>query len=79
MRKFMEDKVCTGVQDIEMKFDSLFIDVFVDGKKLAPGQKQLLAELDGFNCEGDFVNFFFPKDEPGEFSGQIVHWTDWRY
>ena len=51
------------------------IRVFVDHKELDFYERRRLSYNDGFNSINDFFRFFDQKD----FTGKIIHWTDFLY
>lgn len=74
---------CHSVQRINIEYvpyegntKGLVADVFVsiDGRRLNNEEVRVLAKNDGFQSASDFLNFF-DKD----FTGKIIHWTDFRY
>lgn len=50
------------------------VKVFIDKQKLSFYEIEKLSKNDGFDSIYDFLHFF-DKD----FSGQIIHWTDFKY
>jgi hypothetical protein len=75
-----ELEVCTGVQQIVIKWKiitsakgsvrmPLF---FIDGRLFTDFDK--LAANDGFDSWQQFCHWF-----KGDFTGKIIHWTDFRY
>lgn len=55
-------------------------EILIDG--VAPNNEELmlLAMNDGFDSVTDFLKYFRGRyDKDGEFFGQIIHWTDYRY
>lgn len=72
MRKFMPDGICTGAQDIVISCYARFISI--DGRPLTEFEMDLLAQNDGFDSANDLFAFFSDN-----FTGQIIHWTDFRY
>lgn len=70
---------CKGVQEIRISRSTggsgIDYRVTVDGKVLTASQAKELALNDGFDSLYDFLGFF----PDGEFTGQIVHWTDKKY
>ena len=65
---------CTGTQSIHIFYKDEQTFVRVDDKPLTRKQVVVLALNDGFNSIDDFFAWF-NKD----FSGKIIHWTDFRY
>lgn len=63
---------CTGVQKIIIHPKGDLI--MVDGNGLNLYTKQMLAENDGFENYEAFQKWF-----EGGLTGQIIHWTDYRY
>lgn len=56
------------------EFPHLKFAVRVDNRRLEPAEIKILAQNDGFDSAEDFFNYF-DKD----FSGKIIHWTDFKY
>lgn len=91
MKKFMEDKICTGVQDVTLiepfypsDDDEIRFHIEVDGVRLNKKEMLQLAKNDGFKSTLEFMEFFFPPNKKRsvmdwQWEGQIVHWTDLRY
>jgi hypothetical protein len=67
---------CKSTQRIFMTLD-FALEITVDGKYLHFDEVQLLIKNDGLNYN-QFVKWFFP-DGMGEWSGKIIHWTDFKY
>jgi hypothetical protein len=67
---------CKGIQDIEIiqRGSNLVPVIYIDGVTILKDEQIQLAKNDGFDSVEDFWNWF-NKD----FSGVIVHWTDFRY
>jgi len=70
---------CIHVQTISIKYGKKFgafeaVIVAIDGKILDESERLLLALNDGFDSLEDFYRWF-SKD----FSGKIIHFTDFRY
>ncbi len=74
--KQFSDKICTGIQLIEINYMQLPVIVKVDNRKLSRFSVTLLARQDGFDTVDDFFKFFEPY---GFFQGRIIHWTNKRY
>ena len=81
---FKEAK-CIKVQNIKIKHVTLYnpndVVVYIDGvcagrytNGYADGYLRVLARNDGFNSVGEFLNFF-----KNDFTGKIIHWTDFKY
>lgn len=68
---------CLGLQMIDMCFKSGMLSIVVDGIYLGGESEFLLFKNDGLTAT-QFLNWFFPKGK-GEFSGQIIHWTNFKY
>lgn len=67
--------VCISTQQIEIRYNELNdVKIFVDGKKLTLKQQQELARNDGFDCFASFLLWF-----NDDFTGKIIHWTDFKY
>jgi hypothetical protein len=78
---------CTGTQETEIKHyywkgNKVSTDVIIDGRLVYhkgiivsdPETIEQLAKNDGFDSVEDFFKWF-----DSDFSGVIVHWTDFRY
>ena len=66
---------CTGVQEIEIKrIPGNQKVITIDGRQLGLAEHLLLAKNDGF----DDVNWFYRWFEE-DFTGKLIHWTDYRY
>lgn len=72
---------CTSVQNITIKYlEDGNVYVSIDNRlvysKLSGESKtiQQLASADGFNSVNDFFKWF-----DTDFSGKIIHWTDFKY
>ena len=68
---------CISTQDIFMIYYNKKLKIFIDAEWQHYYAKQLLVKNDGLNIL-QFLSFFFPKGE-GEWSGQIIHWTNFKY
>jgi hypothetical protein len=79
MCKFMPDGICKEVQDAHFILRPDRLDIFIDRKWLKGTTIDNLITKDGFSSLEDFIAFFFPDGKPGEWEGQLVHWTDLRY
>jgi hypothetical protein len=81
MKKFMEDKMVEGVQDIFMTFIQSRFEITVDHDTyLYWPEQEKLAKNDGFKTVEDMRLFFFPIGcEHAYWSGQIIHWTNLKY
>lgn len=58
--------------------------ISVNRKKMKPEQIRMLIANDGFDTRNDFINWFFPEDKNGKckrtiWSGNIIHWTSYKY
>ena len=73
--KQFSEKVCTGIQRIEMKWTNE-IDMIckIDEIDIIGIEFSKLSRNDGFPFVYEFLNWF-SKD----FTGVIIHWTDFRY
>lgn len=70
-----------SVQEIKIVYDPDFCEqysseptVLVDGKPLNLDDMELLAKNDGFNDAYEFCHWF--KED---FTGKIIHWTNFKY
>ena len=80
------EKICTGIQNVEIKwrnppadsfpFQGRSVKVFIDGKNISNNDEILdnLVEKDGFNDRKEFFTWFSE-----DFTGKILHWTDFKY
>lgn len=80
--------LCTGVQDIEIKYTDMrgAVVIYIDGKHFGtwhrfmpeksvnPEKILQLAVNDGFEDVKEFLNWF-----QRDFKGVVVHWTDLKY
>lgn len=71
------------VQDIFMTTQSGLLEITIDEDKyLYHNEKETLAKRDGFDTLTDFESYFISQIEQSEkkcFSGQIIHWTNFKY
>lgn len=72
MRKFMPDRVCVSTQDVVIICYAHMI--MIDGRWLTESEIEILARNDGFDSAKDLFAFFSDN-----FTGQIIHWTDFKY
>lgn len=84
--KLIRIDMCTGTQKIEIKWldiskDARRASIYVDSRcvgtytnKYASGLLNMLAKNDGFESVEEFFNWFNQ-----DYSGKIIHWTDFRY
>lgn len=73
--QFAQVLECVSTQKIEIKWRSLIEPaIWIDGHLLDHDEKTELAKNDGFPSFSAFMNFF-NKD----FTGKIIHWTDFKY
>ena len=49
-------------------------DIFIDDRQLALFEIQKLAKNDGFDSVADFYDYF-----GSNYTGKIIHWTDFKY
>ena len=69
---------CISVQEIFITYNGYLVEMTIDNKKyLNQTEVQRLIANDGLT-EKQFLNWFFPKGKD-EWSGQIIHWTDYKY
>lgn len=71
--EFMQVRI--GIQSVRIVYCSNGLRAFVDGKKI---WAEDLVEADGLS-RADFINWFFTPGKYGEFRGDIIHFTDFRY
>jgi hypothetical protein len=69
-------ETCKSTQRIFMTYDWC-LEITLDGKYLEPRQIELLIKNDGLT-KAQFLKWFF-SDGCGEWSGKIIHWTDFKY
>lgn len=79
-----ELQTCNGVQEVELNFHPhTGLEGLICSEKedriLSPAQLQLLAANDGFNSTDELIYWFFPDGQEGQFFGQIIHFTDFKY
>ena len=67
---------CTSAQPIFMTFDWI-LKISIGARYLGPKEMELLITNDGVTIS-QFTNWFFPQGR-FKFSGQIIHWTDFKY
>mgnify|MGYP003406729383 CR=1 FL=1 len=81
---YPELQKCTGVQTIQMKWvDSKLSDqrtmstllIWIDGVQLPFARYPEFIVNDGFGSTEDFFRWFSMP----EFTGKIIHWSDFRY
>lgn len=53
--------------------------VSINGRELEGYEVEELAINDGFEAVEDFEDYFIKQMENDEFSGKIIHWTDFKY
>lgn len=70
-------ETCISTQEIFMTYYNRKLEVSIDDEYQYYYAKQLLAKNDGLNLL-QFLSFFFPKGD-GKWSGQIIHWTNFKY
>jgi hypothetical protein len=69
---------CKSTQDIFMTYDGYALEITVAHSiYMMPHQIDLLIKNDGLTRE-QFLGWFFPNKKD-EWSGQIIHWTDFKY
>lgn len=68
-------QVCIGIQPVRIVYCSNGMRAFVEDKKI--WAEDLIA-ADGLT-RADFVNWFFVPGKFGEFRGDILHFTKFRY
>lgn len=78
-KQFMTGQ-CVSTQKFEIKYIPTGVPgmdriaIYVDGRELSNEEKDSLRFNDGFDSVADFCEWF-NKD----YSGKIIHWTDFRY
>ena len=75
---------CKSVQRVFMTYAfNDVIEITIDGRYIHSHQeKEQIAFNDGFDSYSSFFNWFYTeisKSPEKEFSGKIIHWTDFRY
>lgn len=67
---------CKSIQKIFIRYLNDEILIYIDDRKLPllPSQAEQLAVRDGFESLNDFSKWF-----DREFTGKIIHWTDFKY
>lgn len=68
---------CKSVQEIYITYFKGFLEVSIDDKYIYNKQLNALICNDGLT-ELEFKKWFFPKGK-FTFTGQIIHWTDFKY
>lgn len=68
---------CISVQDVHIRFRNGFLSISVDGRELNPFYRQRVIRHDGLTRD-EFINWFLPDIE-SSFTGQIIHWTHFKY
>ncbi len=69
---------CISVQDVFMTFNGWEIEITVDNRNyLSDSEIDKLIKNDGLTDE-QFFEWFFPGKQD-EWSGQIIHWTNFKY
>lgn len=53
--------------------------VSINGRQLAENEVEQLAFNDGFEAIEDFEDYFISQMKEDQFSGKIIHWTDFKY
>jgi len=53
--------------------------VSINGRELDKSEIKVLAVNDGFETVEDFEDYFISEMENDEYSGKIIHWTDFKY
>lgn len=70
---------CVSVQAIDIRYMPEGVNlksfkVYVDGKRLLLPELEVLASNDGFDSVRDFMDYFNT-----DFTGKIIHWTNFKY
>ena len=68
---------CKSTQNVFMTFLDKQLEITVQGKDLSKDEIELLIKNDGLTRE-QFIKWFFPK-KAEIWSGQIIHWTNFKY
>lgn len=68
-------RVRTGLEQVRILRTCSGVWVYVNGERVDPTE---VARNDGLSL-GDFVNWFFPAERFGEFKGDLIHLSDFRY
>lgn len=81
--QFTPTLIVKSVQEIFMTAFRGSLEITIDDNNyLFYNEREALARRDGFDNYKDFEHFFIPKIEASGkdcFSGQIIHWTDFKY
>jgi len=64
---------CLSVSDILFEMESLYVNVFVNNKKLSMIELFDLAQSDGFSTVPEFVAFFY-NNYGFPFNGDLIKW-----
>lgn len=75
--RYPELQKCLSVQGIFMTFYQSRLEVSVDDYYLWPSHIEMLCKNDGIT-RAQLIAHFFPNNTY-EFSGQIIHWTNYKY
>ncbi len=65
---------CVSVQSLNIHYHSDGYEIIIDDKILTARDIEMLSINDGFSGVEDFENWF-----SSDFSGKIIHWTDFKY
>ena len=72
---FSSDHSCTGTQFIDIRnYPAGEKEIWVGGRELVTSEIELLSKNDGFTDIAAFWRWFHH-----DFSGKIIHWTDFTY
>lgn len=53
--------------------------VSINGRELEENEVEQLAFNDGFEAVEDFEDYFIAQMEDDQYSGKIIHWTNFKY
>lgn len=68
-----------SVQKVFMKLHQEELKVSIDDKYLNNSAIEELAINDGFDSVEDFERYFISQMKDNQYSGKIIHWTDFKY
>ena len=54
-------------------------EVSINGQKIHESEIEKLAINDGFDTVEEFEDYFIGEIEDNEYSGKIIHWTNFKY
>ncbi len=70
-------QICTGTQEIFMTYNRYALEITIGDKYLMSHEVNKLIANDGITKQ-QFLDWFFPNGKD-EWSGYIIHWTDFKY